>query len=571
MKLPSICSTRVARSLYNNGIQNLTTLASSTKLQVEDILLNTDDINGKFFISGKALDMSAHDIAKLLITDAQQFLKNELGLKDVKWDNNTQELVADENAPVSASMKRKRGKRSILLSEQPEVNESFKEVETPKSKKPNTVVSAEYKKKLRSSLTRQKEESIEERSNNNASLFLNSGIATSLMNVSEVDVVSRHMEIIEVLTDKCSYKNFVKEISKQTEISLSVAIQRMQVKALSIGGNLLKTKENEQFNFKIKETLCIAGISICSYNSKQVYYLDLQKGTKELIREVLLFIRKLFENFELTINIYDTREHIKVLESGSIVSLNDINSKTFDPRLGSWIMDPDNNPSWQEIMPKFAPDLGELVAHVIKFQSSSSLGMNIKNSVDPKIRSSVECFLTNKIKQGQLLAISKTPKLLKVLENLEMPIQKALAKMEQNGFPINKDKLYGLIEKASFLLRQLEHYIYKLNGRKFDLTNSKEVAKVVGIHGNKEKKKISTAKNVLAKIDLPIADCIITYRTLSKTITNVQPMTKLVKNDRVYASSFSLTQTGRISMYEPNLQNVTKDFFVELIGRIQIY
>lgn len=158
-------------------------------------------------------------------------------------------------------------------------------------------------------------------------------------------------------------------------------------------------------------------------------------------------------------------------------------------------------------------------------------------------------------------------KLVRVFQSLEMPIQASLMKMELTGFPVNARKLQSAIENAAFLQRQLEQRIYELNGRKFNLSSSKEVSKVVGIHRNLEsKKKVSTAKNVLEKLDLPIANCIMTWRTLEKTISNMQPKTKLVKNGRIFGNSFSLTQTGRISMYEPNLQNVTKDFDVEVKG-----
>lgn len=139
--------------------------------------------------------------------------------------------------------------------------------------------------------------------------------------------------------------------------------------------------------------------------------------------------------------------------------------------------------------------------------------------------------------------------------------------METTGFPINETKLYAMIEEGSSLLRQLENFIYSLNdGRKFNLSSSREVSKVLGIHRNAEKKKISTAKNVLEKIDLPIAKAIMSWRTLEKTLANMKPKVKLVKDSRIFATSFSFTQTGRISMHEPNLQNVTKNFFVELNG-----
>lgn len=37
---------------------------------------------------------------------------------------------------------------------------------------------------------------------------------------------------------------------------------------------------------------------------------------------------------------------------------------------------------------------------------------------------------------------------------------------------------------------------------------------------------------------------------------------------RIYGNSYSFTQTGRISMHEPNLQNVAKDFQTEFIPQI---
>lgn len=36
----------------------------------------------------------------------------------------------------------------------------------------------------------------------------------------------------------------------------------------------------------------------------------------------------------------------------------------------------------------------------------------------------------------------------------------------------------------------------------------------------------------------------------------------------IYGTSFSFTQTGRISMHEPNLQNVAKDFQTEFVPRV---
>lgn len=36
-----------------------------------------------------------------------------------------------------------------------------------------------------------------------------------------------------------------------------------------------------------------------------------------------------------------------------------------------------------------------------------------------------------------------------------------------------------------------------------------------------------------------------------------------IKNDRVYCDSNTYSNTGRISMHEPNLQNVPKDYVID--------
>jgi len=36
-----------------------------------------------------------------------------------------------------------------------------------------------------------------------------------------------------------------------------------------------------------------------------------------------------------------------------------------------------------------------------------------------------------------------------------------------------------------------------------------------------------------------------------------------IQNDRVYCDSNTYSNTGRISMHEPNLQNIPKDYVIE--------
>lgn len=142
-------------------------------------------------------------------------------------------------------------------------------------------------------------------------------------------------------------------------------------------------------------------------------------------------------------------------------------------------------------------------------------------------------------------------------------MQVILYKMENYGFPTSEEKIRKLYQEMHSNMKKLENRIYEVNGSKFQLGSSSAVAKVVGLH-RKANGKISTSKQILEKIDSPISNLIVTYRKISTALSkNIQPLLKAVKNGKIYSESISFTSTGRISIHEPNLQNVAKDFEID--------
>lgn len=603
MKIPSIGGTRIARALFKNGIEKLSDLANCKTLAVENVLM---DLGDSFFVGGKSIGMSVPDVAKLMISDARNYIRNENGLKEVLWsqeplnDSKNVEMNEQENqteieqikSPVVATPFEGKGrKRKVEILRNSSDNAVLAKTEDFKKMKIDLNISLEYRKKLRSSGGAEdfdvvntqfmidldeKAEAVQatvEKSENNASLFKMSDDEITTTETSSVLAQSqKRLQIIDVVASETIFEQFKKEIMEQSEVAMSVGLQRFEIQSQKIGGNLLKcnaAQSGSGHNFSFDGNFYIDCISFC-YNSNRVCYLNLQKNDLSLITKVKKFIMELLLRNDLTLHIYEAREHLKILQK-ALGTTSKVNVKIHDPRVASWIIDPDTNLSWDEMIRKYTEEHLDILELATKHSTMSSLGIAYKLTVEPKIRTAVECFLVNELICHQLETAKNTGKgqLLRVLRDLEMPIQLVLLKMELTGFPINVQKLQQMIEDTTLVQRQLEQHIYQLNGRKFNLASSREVSKVVGIHRNLERsKKVSTAKNVLEKLDLPIANCIMTWRTLSKTISNIQPMMKIAKNGRIFGNSFSLTQTGRISMYEPNLQNVTKDFNVAFKGKI---
>lgn len=154
---------------------------------------------------------------------------------------------------------------------------------------------------------------------------------------------------------------------------------------------------------------------------------------------------------------------------------------------------------------------------------------------------------------------------------MEMPIQQSLIAMEIAGMAVSPDQLAQLTGNISDLMRQLEREMFKLHGRRFNVASAGEVAKVLGMRkrAGTAGGKVSTAKAALQKLaagsDDPMPDWIMQWRKLSAALTKtLRPLQQTVYRRRIHGSSFSLTQTGRISMHEPNVQNVAKDFVVTI-------
>lgn len=132
-----------------------------------------------------------------------------------------------------------------------------------------------------------------------------------------------------------------------------------------------------------------------------------------------------------------------------------------------------------------------------------------------------------------------------------------IAKMEYNGIGVNLNYLQNLPDKFAELVNSIEKKAFEIAGRQFSFGSSKEVAKILGFKG----KRASTSKDVLQLHNNPIAKLILNWRKLNGILTKtINPLLRVVENGRIYCCSVMHTSTGRISMQEPNLQNVAKDF-----------
>jgi DNA polymerase-1 len=154
--------------------------------------------------------------------------------------------------------------------------------------------------------------------------------------------------------------------------------------------------------------------------------------------------------------------------------------------------------------------------------------------------------------------------------DLEMPLVKILAEIELTGVQLDLALLAELSAGFGIQLAELELRIHELAGVPFNINSPKQLGEVLfeklGLpSGKKTKTKTGWSTNVeelerLADGGNEIARLLLEYRSISKlksTYTDALPKLVDPRTGRVHTSyNQAVTNTGRLSSSEPNLQNI---------------
>lgn len=155
---------------------------------------------------------------------------------------------------------------------------------------------------------------------------------------------------------------------------------------------------------------------------------------------------------------------------------------------------------------------------------------------------------------------------LPIYQDIELPLSKVLGEMEYAGIKLDLATLAELSEELKDKIVKLEIEIYDLAGRTFNISSPKQLGEILFDElklptVKKTKTGYSTDIEVLQKLvgQHPIIEKIMEYRTYTKlNSTYVEGLKDFVYPDGKLHTIFNqtLTQTGRLSSIEPNIQNI---------------
>lgn len=149
--------------------------------------------------------------------------------------------------------------------------------------------------------------------------------------------------------------------------------------------------------------------------------------------------------------------------------------------------------------------------------------------------------------------------------DVEQPLCVVLRNMEERGVCVSADVLKALEGKYGQLIESLTKEIYALAGETFNIASPKQLGEILfdklGLpHGKKTKTGYSVSEDVLSNLASkhPIVNAVLEYRHYAKLqSTYVVGLQPLINRGRIHTEfNQCITQTGRLSSTNPNLQNI---------------
>lgn len=177
--------------------------------------------------------------------------------------------------------------------------------------------------------------------------------------------------------------------------------------------------------------------------------------------------------------------------------------------------------------------------------------------------------VTLRLHQALQQKLAKTPSVLPVLNDIEMPLVPVLAKIERQGALVDANLLGIQSVELGDKLVQLEREAFDIAGEEFNLGSPKQLGVILyeklgmPVLNKTAKGQASTAEAVLAELaemDFPLPKVLMQYRSLSKlksTYTDRLPEQINPRTGRIHTSyQQAVAATGRLSSSDPNLQNI---------------
>jgi DNA polymerase-1 len=243
---------------------------------------------------------------------------------------------------------------------------------------------------------------------------------------------------------------------------------------------------------------------------------------------------------------------------------------SFDTMLAAWLIDPASRRLGLKDMAEL-----ELDASMTHIEELIGTGRNQRSMAEVAITdvapyAAADSEITLRL-QPILAKRMKDLNVLKVFEEMEMPLVSVLEQMEFTGISLDAPLFKKLSAEFKIRLTEIENQVFAAVGYPFNLNSTQQLSRalfetlrlVPPDAGNKTKSgHYSTSASVLEDLrgKHPVVDQLLEFRELSKLVStylDAMPLQINPRTGRVHTSfNQTGTVTGRLASSDPNLQNI---------------
>ncbi len=261
-------------------------------------------------------------------------------------------------------------------------------------------------------------------------------------------------------------------------------------------------------------------------------HLEGKEFSCEMSAPLLIALKSLFENPAIKKYSYEIKEQMLFLQKNNIAFAGPF----FDYKIAAYVLDPSES--------NYAIDR---ICYRYNGQVFSSL-------------SELSPLASNMVREMEQIGVAN------LFYEIELPLIPILAEMQNHGIRLDREELSRLDEKITRQIGEIEQRIYLMCGMEFNINSTKQLGSILfetlGLPPVKKTKTgYSTDSEVLEKLHgtHEVIGELMEYRTLTKLkSTYIDAMDALVDEHSLIHSRFhqTVTQTGRLSSSDPNLQNI---------------
>ena len=310
----------------------------------------------------------------------------------------------------------------------------------------------------------------------------------------------------------------------------------------------------------------ITSITIYIQKNKTSYYIKIND-----INEFTSKFKDVFENKDIELYGYKLNEDYVMLKELGI----NVGNLTFDAEIAAYVLNPSTKYNLEEIIEQYLEiNVDDFIENNKEDENSSQINLfdnldsNKENNKKDlyKKRYSIYVYGIQKLQEIMSKKLEEINSL-DLFTNIEMPLVKVLGEMQFNGMYVGKEELIKFGDSLKEGLKELTNEIYDLCGEEFNINSTQQLGVILfeklGLPVYKKTKKgYSTDVEILEKLKdkHPVIEKILEYRSLMKlNSTYVEGLLPYINENTKRIHSYfhqTVTQTGRISSTEPNLQNI---------------